>query len=138
MHTNLHNRPLDLFDLVENILSKPTNIKKQASLLAVDVIESTNQFLVSADLPGISKENIKIEFDKGNLSILADARPTIEKQEGDKVILNERQFSKLSRTLRFGENVDSEGIKASYKDGVLTLVIPKREAPVSLKHITIE
>lgn len=138
MHKQLHNRPFDLLDFVDTILNAPVNTRKQAVSLPVDVVENSNQFLVYADLPGVSKDNIKIEFDKGQLSIIVESRANIEKQESEKVLLNERHLPKMSRTLHFGDNVDIDSIKANYKDGVLNLVIPKREAPVNLKQIIIE
>lgn len=139
MNKNFLGTPFDLLQVLEQTFDQATNGKnRHQALLPVDVVESESQYLVYADIPGVGKENITIEFNKGDLSIDVASRAPVEKQENDKFVLNERRTSKKSRVLHFGENIDSDSIKAAYQDGVLMLTVPKREVPVNSKKINIE
>jgi HSP20 family protein len=137
MNTSLMTRPLDLFEVVDSVFGNGSKFSK-IDTLAVDVTENEKQYLVHADVPGVPKENIKVNFDKGQLSIEVEARQNNETKEGDKVLRSERFYSKKSRYFNFGDNVDESAITASYKDGVLTLEVPKREAPVTMRQIEIQ
>lgn len=136
MNRNLVNRPLDFLEAIDGLFNT-RSITNERSLLAVDVHEDEKKYTVLADTPGVSKDNIKISFDKGQLSIDIEERKVKETNEGEKVIMAERFYTKKTRVLNFGDNVDSEGITANYKDGVLQLEIPKREAVNTLKQIAI-
>lgn len=136
INRNLTNRPLDFLDAIEGLFNT-RNIPNANSVLAVDVHEDEKKYTVLADTPGVSKDNIKVSFDKGQLSIDIEERKVKEVNEGEKTLMTERFYAKKTRVLNFGENVDAESITANYKDGVLQLEIPKREAINTLKQITI-
>lgn len=100
----------------------------------VDVLQVKNGYELMANLPGIKKEDVVIEFRKGNLII------SVEKKEDvndGKYILRERAHNKLERGFYFGEGIDSDSIKARMENGVLymSLSIASKEAK---KNITIE
>jgi len=91
---------------------------------AVDIIENDQEFLVKAELPDVQKENVKVNVDKGVLTISGERR--LEKAEGDvKHRRIERVFGNFARRFTLPEDVDENGISAEYKDGVLSLRIPK-------------
>lgn len=105
-------------------------------LPAVDIIETEQEFLVKAELPDVQKENVKVNVDKGVLTISGERRQ--EKQEGGiKHRRIERVFGSFARSFTLPENADESAISAEYKDGVLNLHIPK-VAKVEPKAIEIK
>ena len=89
----------------------------------VDLKETTDNYLVEADLPGVKKENINIEFDNGNLTISAKRDETLEDKK-ENYVRRERHYGEFRRNL-YIENVDENRIDASFNDGVLKIVLPK-------------
>lgn len=138
MQKTILNNPFDVMQFLEETFKQAANGKmpQRNNVLAVDVIENEQQYTVYANVAGASKDNISIEFNKGNLTI--DVKAKQEFSQEDKLLINERRNYHKTRSLQFGENVDSDLIKASYQDGVLSLVIPKKEASDSSKKITID
>ncbi|HSH42920.1 MAG TPA: Hsp20/alpha crystallin family protein [Arenicellales bacterium] len=94
---------------------------------ALDVTESDNEYRVRADLPGVKKEDLDISMQDGVLTINAETRYEDEEKEKGRIIRQERRYGKFVRSMRFGDTVDVDNIKAEYKDGVLNLVLPKAE-----------
>lgn len=92
----------------------------------VDIEQSEDEFLITADLPGVDEQNIDITVEDGVLTISGHREESKEaKQEG--AILRERSYGSFRRSFRLGRNVNSQKIEASYKNGVLTVVLPKAE-----------
>jgi HSP20 family protein len=91
---------------------------------AVDIHEETDRFVVSADLPGVKPADIEITADKGVLS-LRGARNVEQRKDDGNYSRVERVSGKFVRTFTLPDNVQSDAIKASFKDGVLQLTIPK-------------
>lgn len=111
------------------------------SRMKTDITESDSGYTLKADLPGVSKENIKISLNEGVLSIAAvSASEKEEKDKDGRVIRSERYSGNFSRSFYVGDGVTEEDIKASYKDGVLTVTFPKKEEKVedTTKYIAIE
>ncbi|TDJ67654.1 MAG: Hsp20/alpha crystallin family protein [Proteobacteria bacterium] len=106
---------------------------------AVDVSEDDNGYVVRAELPGVKKEDIDVTLEDGVLTISAETKSKSESEEkdGERVIRQERRYGKYSRSLRLGTQVDEGKVKASYKDGILQLVLPKSEA-VKPKRIAVD
>ena len=98
-------------------------------LMKTDVHEHDDHYEVDIDLPGFAKDEITIELNDGYLTI--SAAKGLDKDENDKkgkLIRQERYAGAMQRSLYVGENVTEEEIKASFKHGVLSLNIPKKEA----------
>jgi HSP20 family protein len=95
--------------------------------VALDIVEEKEQYVLKADLPGISKEDIKVSLENGILTIAGERKS--ETEEKDKQVHRvERSYGRFVRSLNVGTNVDESKIRASYKDGVLQLTVPKTEA----------
>ena len=109
-----------------------------SELLRVDVKEDEKQYIIHADAPGVSKEDVNITFDKGVLNIEVSERKNTEVKEGEKVIRTERFFSKRSRSFSLGDKVDEHNIDADLKEGVLTITLPKKESAQIVKKIEIK
>jgi HSP20 family protein len=90
----------------------------------VDIHEESNQFVVRADLPGVKPADIEITAEKGVLS-LRGARHFEQKNDEGHYSRVERVSGKFVRTFSLPENVQTDAIKAQFKDGVLELTIPK-------------
>lgn len=111
------------------------------SRMRTDVTESDTGYVLKADLPGVSKENIKISLNNGVLTINAVSADAKEEKDTDgRVIRSERYSGNFSRSFYVGEGITEEDIKASYKDGVLTVSVPKKEEKIedNTKYIAIE
>ena len=104
--------------------------KQQTSIMKTDVRELEDHYEVDIDLPGFKKDEIKLELEKGNLTV-STARNVNEeeKNEEGKVIRQERYVGAMQRSFYVGEFITEEDIKAKFEDGVLKLNVPKKEAP---------
>ncbi len=93
----------------------------------VDIKETDKEIRIKADLPGMKKEDIDISVDEDQLVIKGERREEEEKKDKDYVRI-ERSYGSFYRSFNIGVPVKSDQIKASYKKGVLELVLPKAEA----------
>jgi HSP20 family protein len=90
----------------------------------VDVIDSGNEYVVKAELPGLKKESVEIEVGTNELSLTA--KSDVETEEKGKTYLHrERAFSTFRRRIGFGESVDTEKVSASMAEGILEIKLPK-------------
>lgn len=93
--------------------------------LRTDITETKDAYLVEADLPGFSKENIQIELENNQLTIRAKRDEKTEmKDENDKIIRQERHFGEFVRSF-YIDNVDQDQVEAKLEDGVLKIKLPK-------------
>jgi HSP20 family protein len=91
---------------------------------ALDLYEDKNNLVVTAELPGMKKEEIDISLHEGNLTISGERK--VEKEYGEKETQrSERFFGRFQRTVSLPKAVDTKGVKAAYKDGILTVTLPK-------------
>jgi len=94
---------------------------------ALDVHEDKDNFVVHAELPGMKREEIEVSLHDGALSISGERK--LEKQyEEAEVYRTERFFGKFQRTVTLPAPVAADKVKAQYKDGILTITLPKTEA----------
>ena len=93
---------------------------------AVDVKETDNSFVLTADIPGLTKKDIKVNIDNGKLSISGE-RTYETDQENDNYHYRERRFGTFDRSFNLPDTVDEEKISASFKIGILNVSLPKHE-----------
>lgn len=108
--------------------------------MPLDVKETDKSIEVQADIPGVTKEDIKLDVEKDVLSLSVESKQetTEEKEEqGVKWHHSERSHTFMKRSLRLPETADMDNIKAAYDNGVLKVVVPKREVPNKNKRIAI-
>jgi HSP20 family protein len=102
---------------------------------ALDVYQNKDQYTVHAELPGLKKEEIAISLNGDTLTISGERKQETNSEEASR---NERFFGKFQRSVILPVPVNAEKVNANYKDGVLTVVLPKAEEakpkqiPVSL------
>lgn len=109
-----------------NDSAEMTPEQNEPTIPAVDIIELDNEFVIVADMPGADEETIDVSFNAPELTISGE----IEEVDSDEeVVFRCRQFDPgdYSRTFRVGESIDAEKMSADYKDGVLTVHLPKKE-----------
>lgn len=102
----------------------------------VDIEERDKDFLLHADLPGITEKDIEITVQDGMLS-LSGKREEFREENSQGKLFRERRYGSFNRSFYLGEVVDTEHIEASFKNGVLTVVLPKK-AEAKPKEIRIK
>ena len=111
-------------------------------LMRTDVKETKKAYKLSIDLPGYKKDDIKVKFDDGVLTVSAEKVEENEEEKDGKVIRQERFSGATRRSWYVGEDIKREEIAAKYENGVLKLTVPKsdpKEAlPEDKKYIAIE
>jgi HSP20 family protein len=94
----------------------------------VDVWETDDAVVYAFDLPGVSQDAISVEAEDGALTVSA-TRERKKELEHDRYHLLERRYGSFTRTVGLPQGVSEDSIKASYKDGVLEIAVPKPEQP---------
>ncbi|MCG6889949.1 MAG: Hsp20/alpha crystallin family protein [Gammaproteobacteria bacterium] len=94
---------------------------------SVDIEEEEDSYKIKADLPGVDKKDIDVKMENGMLSIRGEKHTETESGKGSKRHRTERFHGSFARSFTLPNSVQADKIDAAYKDGVLTLVIPKSE-----------
>ncbi|MEO5602828.1 MAG: Hsp20/alpha crystallin family protein [Cyclobacteriaceae bacterium] len=121
--------PISFGNLVERFFNESVSRSGGASYAfvpKVDIIENETAFEIHLAVPGVSKEDFKIDLKDHHLTISGERRFGTEKSENNFKLM-ESQYGTFRRSFALPENVDGEKINASYKDGILALVVPKDE-----------
>lgn len=144
--TQLHWNPFreieELFDRYNRVFTGPTLAQLPGSggnrealtrpdwLPAVDIIEKAGEFRLKVELPEVRKEDVKVSVDNGVLTISGE-RHLEKEEEGSETQHRriERIYGSFSRSFTLPESADETHVDASYKDGMLTLTIPKTARP---------
>jgi HSP20 family protein len=93
---------------------------------SLDVWDDKDNLVVKVELPGLKKEEINISLHEGVLTVSGERKHGVEKKEGQS-FRSERYFGKFQRSVTLPTPVDAGKVNASYKDGVLTVELPKAE-----------
>ena len=126
-----------LFD-VDNLFdhfwapSRRATDDKQVTAFAprVDIKEKSKSYEITAELPGVDKDDVHVQLEKGMLSIQAESSQEDVEEKDGKVIRQERRYGKFYRSFDLGADVKEDDIKASFKNGVLHLDIPRTNGKV--------
>jgi HSP20 family protein len=115
-------RLTNLQDELDRLFESP--LRAWAPVL--DVREDADSFVIRAELPGLKREDIEVSLQDGAL-VISGERKVEEKQEGVEIHRQERFYGKFQRALTLPELVAADKVKAQYKDGILTVTLPKTE-----------
>ncbi len=129
------------FDLLGEMFADPFFTEHESKIMKTDIKEKKDKYLIDIELPGYQKENIKMEVEDGYLTVHAEINSDNEEKEEGKFVRRERYSGACSRSFYVGTEVKSEDIKASFKNGILKIEIPKKEEKKELpekKYIQIE
>jgi HSP20 family protein len=103
----------------------------------VDVAEKNGAYLVTAELPGVKKEDIHVSIDGAQVTLEAEVKREKEANKDERVLHTERVFGKVSRSFTLPQEVDEAKAEAKFRDGVLELTLPKKAA-AQRKQISIQ
>lgn len=91
----------------------------------VDVKEQDGSYLISAELPGVNKDDVQVSLENGVLTLEAETKQENKEEKEGKVIRQERRYGKFLRSFDLGQQVKEEDIEAHFENGVLSLKAPK-------------
>jgi HSP20 family protein len=120
--------------LFRDVLNETANY---AMTPAVDMFEREGKLVVKADLPGFTKEDIEVRIVENNLEIKGE-RKTEEEINRKNYMKVERTFGSFSRVLRLPENANGKKVDATFKDGVLELIMPLERVVDNSRKIEIK
>jgi HSP20 family protein len=130
----------DLFDdLMKGFLVRPIGNQPGAQLperLKVEVAEQNGTYKVTAEIPGVRKDDIHVTIDGDQVTIAAEVKQEKEAKEGERVVHSERYYGKVARSFRLGQEIDQANAQAKYENGLLELTLPKK-ATASAQRLTI-
>jgi len=107
-----------------------------ADTFKIDVQETEKEYLIEAELPGIAKDEVKVEVAEGHLKIAVHKEENVEEKDKN-YIHRERRSTSMQRNIHLGE-ASAEGIKAKLDNGVLSIVVPKKEKVDTTVKIDVE
>lgn len=100
---------------------------RRAYVAPVDIIEKPDELVLLVDVPGANADSISVDFELGTLSIHADVEPR-QNEHQTRYLVREYGVGDFDRSFQVGDGIDAENIGAEYKDGVLTVHLPKATA----------
>ncbi|MBA08194.1 MAG: Hsp20/alpha crystallin family protein [Candidatus Neomarinimicrobiota bacterium] len=125
--------PLSIFDemnrMVRNVFNDDWNLPVYRDSIwnpAVDVKENEGSFVLTADIPGLTKKDVKISINNRVLNLHGERKEEKENEDG-KFYYRERHIGSFSRSFQLPETVNEDGIQASFRNGVLSIELPKLE-----------
>jgi HSP20 family protein len=128
-------------DLFKGFFVRPVPYESRAGELLprmkVDVAESNGAYTVTAELPGVRKEDIQVTIDGTQITLAAEVKREREVSEDERVLHAERVYGKTSRSFALPQEVDEAKAEAKFRDGVLELKLPKKAA-AARKQISIQ
>jgi HSP20 family protein len=121
-------RLTDLRDEIDRFFESP--LARTSEFLgwtpAFDVYEEKDTYVVKAELPGMKREDINVSIEGGDL-VISGERKSETKGEGAETYRAERYFGKFQRSVSLPATISAKDVRAEYKDGVLTVTLPKSE-----------
>ena len=140
MPTIARHNPFETADPLDTLFRgffRPVQMDREMPQIRMDVKEDGKSYVVHADIPGVSKEDIHVTLDGNTVSISAEVKKSADQQEGEKVLRRERYVGRVSRSFALENEVDEASASARYQDGVLELVLPKKVAAVA-KRLSVQ
>jgi len=128
-------------DLFKGFLVRPLSYdgRGESTLprMKVDVAERNGAYTVTAELPGVKKDDIQVTIDGAQVTLAAEVKREREASQDERVLHTERVFGKVSRSFTLPQEVDEAKAEAKFRDGVLELTLPKKAA-TQRKQISIQ
>ena len=118
----------DLFPDLFRRLARPLSLYENTPAeIRIDVTENDKDYQVRAEIPGAKKGDIRVTVDGSFVSISAEVKNEKEEKSGGRVILKETYHGSASRGFSLAHEIDSKAVVAKLDDGILNLMLPKRE-----------
>ncbi len=112
--------------LFRDFIEGPVKAKDVVYLPALDIYEDNDKVVIEAEVPGVKKDDIKINIEDNVLTIKAEKKKE-EKIKDKDVVYEEIAYGMYTREIELPHTIDTDKIEAEYKDGVLKIVLPKKE-----------
>jgi len=127
-------------DAFDDIWNSPVFRNTSELSMKTDITEKDGNYLLDVELPGCQKEDIKLELKNGYLTVMASRNSNKEEKDGKgNIIRQERISGSMQRSFYVGEDIREDDIKASYQNGELKIVVPKKDPELpERKYIVIE
>ncbi|KAH6777613.1 HSP20-like chaperones superfamily protein [Perilla frutescens var. hirtella] len=122
---------LDIWDPFEGFQFSSAGETSAVANARIDWKETTEAHLFKVDVPGLKKEEVKVEVEDGNILQISGERNKEQEEKNDKWHRVERSSGKFLRRFRLPENAKLEEVKAAMENGVLTVIVPKEEVKKS-------
>lgn len=116
-------------DIMDEFFNDVVNDKRGSFVPSIDISETEDQFQITAQLPGMSKDDIDISLENGRLAISGE-RSFENEEKGKKYHRVESKYGSFERSFQLPDNVDAESISATYENGLLNISIDKSEDKV--------
>lgn len=129
------------FDLFDDMFGDSFFNEGESKLMKTDIKEKKDKYIIDIDLPGYEKEGIKLDIQEGYLTVHASVNKEEKDEEKGKFVRKERYVGECSRSFYVGKEVTEEDIKAKFKNGTLSIEVPRKEEKKELpnkKYIPIE
>ena len=122
---------IDLFgrrfsDVMDEFFSDAVAARRETFIPKIDVSENEKEFLIDVEVPGLNKEDIHVDLENRTLTISGE-RSREEKEETKQYHRIERHYGSFSRSFTLPDNIDEKSVEASYNNGILHIVIGKKE-----------
>ena len=130
MNKDLNNSNTMFNDLFGDFFNDNLNMN---TAIKADIRETKEAYILEADLPGMRKEDINLEYNQNYLTIHAHKNETKEDKK-ENYIRKERHYGEVSRSFYVGDAVEQEDIKAKFEDGILKVFVPKKEAKPAVEQ----
>ena len=128
-------------DIFKGFLVRPVayegGAREALPRVKVDVAEKNGAYKVTAELPGVKKEDIQVSVDGPQVTLSAEVKQEKEATQDERVLHTERVFGKVTRSFTLPQEVDETKAEAKFRDGVLELTLPKKAA-AQRKQISIQ
>ena len=128
-------------DLFKGFLVRPVAYDGRANgalaRVKVDVNEKSDAYTVTAELPGVKKDDIQVTIDGAQVTLSAETRREKEVPQDERLLHTERSYGKVTRSFALPQEVDEGKAEAKFRDGVLELTLPKKAA-AARKQVTIQ
>ena len=117
--------PFDVLSQFDRLASSVFDTARTPRLMPVDLFREGDQYVLTADLPGIDPGSVDLDVDGQLLTIRAERRPTSNEQV--QWLAHERPYGSYMRQFTLGDGVDADKITAAYENGVLSVIVPMAE-----------
>ena len=126
-----------LSDVLNNFGLSPFGIgNEMESMIKLDVNETDDAYTVKAEMPGVNKDDIKVDVSGNRITISSEIKKDNEEKTGT-TIRSERYYGQQSRCFTLGQEVDESKADAKYENGILVLTLPKKEGGESHKKLVV-
>ena len=125
-----------LDSIFDDFMDDMETTRNPFDIMKCDIYEKDGAYHIEADVPGFKKEEIAVECEDGYITITAEKNFENEESDDRKYLKRERSYSKTTRKFYVGD-IDSNEIKAEFKDGILNITVPKQEKLPNKKTVDI-